>query len=116
VGELKGGHEGDAGPSDWPLRVGRCSQQSTPQNQHRNAEVDNQSAHIHESRDKWLRSGRRVKPSPAEDKRQHAPGDRSEEDDAADPGVWSQVHDEGVQALENIANIRVPVIAPFDRA
>ena len=29
----------------------------------------------------------------------------------ADPGVWSQVHDEGVQSLENIANIRVPVIA-----
>src|ERR1700685_2122181 len=29
----------------------------------------------------------------------------------ADPGVWSQVHDEGVQVLENIANIRVPVIA-----
>ena len=29
----------------------------------------------------------------------------------ADPGVWSQVHDEGVQMLENIANIRVPVIA-----
>jgi enoyl-CoA hydratase/carnithine racemase len=25
----------------------------------------------------------------------------------ADPGVWSQVHDEGVQVLENIANIRV---------
>jgi enoyl-CoA hydratase/carnithine racemase len=29
----------------------------------------------------------------------------------ADPGVWSQLHDEGVQILENIANIRVPVIA-----
>ena len=29
----------------------------------------------------------------------------------ADPGAWSQVHDEGVQLLENIANIRVPVIA-----
>jgi len=29
----------------------------------------------------------------------------------ADPGVWSQVHDEGAQLLENIANIRVPVIA-----
>jgi enoyl-CoA hydratase/carnithine racemase len=25
----------------------------------------------------------------------------------ADPGVWSQVHDEGVQILENLANIRV---------
>ena len=34
--------------------------------------------------------------------------------DAADPGVWSQVHDEGVQALENIANIRVPVIAAIE--
>ena len=31
--------------------------------------------------------------------------------DASDPGVWSQVQDEGVQVLENIANIRVPVIA-----
>ena len=29
----------------------------------------------------------------------------------ADPGVWSQIHDEGVQVLENLANIRVPVIA-----
>ena len=29
----------------------------------------------------------------------------------ADPGVWSQVHDEGVQILENMSNIRVPVIA-----
>ena len=26
----------------------------------------------------------------------------------SDPGVWSQTHDEGVQVLENIANIRVP--------
>ena len=32
----------------------------------------------------------------------------------ADPGVWSQVHDEGVQALENLANIRVPVIAAIE--
>jgi len=32
----------------------------------------------------------------------------------ADPGVWSQVHDEGVQMLENIANIRVPVIAAIE--
>jgi enoyl-CoA hydratase/carnithine racemase len=32
----------------------------------------------------------------------------------ADPGVWSQVHDEGTQALENIANIRVPVIAAVE--
>ena len=34
--------------------------------------------------------------------------------DVADPGVWSQVHDEGVQALENLANIRVPVIAAIE--
>lgn len=34
--------------------------------------------------------------------------------DVADPGVWSQIHDEGVQALENIANIRVPVIAAIE--
>jgi enoyl-CoA hydratase/carnithine racemase len=34
--------------------------------------------------------------------------------DVADPEVWSQVHDEGVQALENIANIRVPVIAAIE--
>ncbi len=34
--------------------------------------------------------------------------------DVADPGVWSQVHDEGIQALENIANIRVPVIAAVE--
>src|SRR5437899_10968786 len=32
----------------------------------------------------------------------------------ADPGVWSQVHDEGVQLLENIANIRVPMIAAIE--
>src|SRR6201987_5456465 len=32
----------------------------------------------------------------------------------ADPGVWSQVHDEGVQVLENIANIPVPVIAAIE--
>src|SRR6266403_1860215 len=32
----------------------------------------------------------------------------------ADPGVWSQVHDEGVQLLENIANIRVPLIAAVE--
>ena len=32
----------------------------------------------------------------------------------ADPGVWSQVHDEGVQLLENMANIRVPVIAAVE--
>jgi enoyl-CoA hydratase/carnithine racemase len=34
--------------------------------------------------------------------------------DVADPGEWSQVHDEGVQVLENIANIRVPVIAAVE--
>src|SRR5260370_15335321 len=34
--------------------------------------------------------------------------------DVADPGAWSQVHDEGVQVLENIANIRVPVIAAIE--
>ena len=33
----------------------------------------------------------------------------------AEPGVWSQVHDEGVQILENIANIRVLVEADSDR-
>ncbi len=32
----------------------------------------------------------------------------------ADPEVWSQVHDEGVQILENLANIRVPVIAAVE--
>src|SRR5256884_6841629 len=32
----------------------------------------------------------------------------------ADPGVWSQVHDEGLQILENIANIRVPMIAAIE--
>jgi enoyl-CoA hydratase/carnithine racemase len=32
----------------------------------------------------------------------------------ADPGIWSQVHDEGVQILENLANIRVPVIAAIE--
>src|SRR5437879_6442520 len=32
----------------------------------------------------------------------------------ADPGVWSQFHDEGAQLLENIANIRVPVIAAIE--
>ena len=29
----------------------------------------------------------------------------------ADTAVWSQVHDEGVQILENVVNIHVPVIA-----
>ena len=32
----------------------------------------------------------------------------------AEPDVWSQVHDEGVQILENLANIRVPVIAAVE--
>lgn len=32
----------------------------------------------------------------------------------ADPGVWSQVHDEGVQIVENIVNIRVPMIAAVE--
>src|SRR5437867_13243041 len=32
----------------------------------------------------------------------------------ADPGVWSQVHDEGAQIGENIANIRVPVMAAVE--
>jgi len=32
----------------------------------------------------------------------------------SDPGVWSQVHDEGVQILENLANIHVPVIAAVE--
>jgi len=32
----------------------------------------------------------------------------------SDPEVWSQVHDEGVQILENLANIRVPVIAAIE--
>src|ERR1700747_1201260 len=32
----------------------------------------------------------------------------------ADPGVWSQTHDEGEQIPENLANIRVPVIAAVE--
>ena len=32
----------------------------------------------------------------------------------ADPAVWSQVHDEGVQILENLTNIRVPVIVAIE--
>jgi enoyl-CoA hydratase/carnithine racemase len=32
----------------------------------------------------------------------------------ADAAVWSQVHDEGVQVLENLLNIRVPVIAAVE--
>jgi len=34
--------------------------------------------------------------------------------EVADPAVWSRVHDEGAQVLENIANIRVPVIAAIE--
>ena len=30
------------------------------------------------------------------------------------PEFWSRIHDEGVQVLENIANIRVPVIAAVE--
>jgi hypothetical protein len=36
--------------------------------------------------------------------------------DVTDPRVWSQIHDEGLQVLENIANIRVPVIAAVEDA
>jgi enoyl-CoA hydratase/carnithine racemase len=32
----------------------------------------------------------------------------------ADLGVWSQVHDEGVQILENLANVSAPVIAAIE--
>jgi enoyl-CoA hydratase/carnithine racemase len=32
----------------------------------------------------------------------------------ADPGVWSQIHNEGVQLLENIATVRVPVVAAIE--
>lgn len=34
--------------------------------------------------------------------------------DVGDANVWSKVHDEGTQILENIANIRVPVIAAIE--
>src|SRR5438045_2932469 len=34
--------------------------------------------------------------------------------DVSDPDVWTQIHDEGSQVLENIANIRVPVIAAIE--
>ena len=34
--------------------------------------------------------------------------------EVADPHVWSQIHDEGAQVLENIANLRVPVIAAIE--
>src|SRR5256885_2091162 len=46
---------------------------------------------------------------------QFIPGiDFSSFGNVADPAVWSQVHDEGVQILENLANIRVPVIAAIE--
>jgi hypothetical protein len=32
----------------------------------------------------------------------------------ADPGVWSHVNEEGVEILEDLANIRVPVIAAIE--
>jgi len=32
----------------------------------------------------------------------------------ADPDVWSKVHDEGTQIVENIANIRVPMICAVE--
>ena len=34
--------------------------------------------------------------------------------DVTDPGVWSRIHDEGLEVLENIANIRVPVVAAVE--
>jgi enoyl-CoA hydratase/carnithine racemase len=34
--------------------------------------------------------------------------------DVADPGVWSRIHDQGAQTLENLANICVPVIAALE--
>src|ERR1700685_1030562 len=40
--------------------------------------------------------------------------DSSSFGNVADPGVWSQIHDEGVQLLENMANVRVPAIAAIE--
>jgi enoyl-CoA hydratase/carnithine racemase len=34
--------------------------------------------------------------------------------DVSDPDVWSKVHDEGTQVLENLLNIRVPVICAVE--
>ena len=34
--------------------------------------------------------------------------------DVTDPIIWSRIHDEGLQVLENICNIRVPVIAAIE--
>src|SRR5256712_8581948 len=46
---------------------------------------------------------------------QFIPGiDFSSFGNVADPAVWSQVHDEGVQIVENLANIRVPMIAAIE--
>ena len=32
----------------------------------------------------------------------------------ADPNVWSKIHDDGIATLENLANIRVPLIAAIE--
>jgi enoyl-CoA hydratase/carnithine racemase len=32
----------------------------------------------------------------------------------ADPNIWYKIHDEGIQTLENLANIRVPLIAAVE--
>ncbi len=34
--------------------------------------------------------------------------------DVSDPDVWSKVHDEGTQIVENIANVRVPMICAVE--
>jgi enoyl-CoA hydratase/carnithine racemase len=34
--------------------------------------------------------------------------------DVSDPDVWSKIHDEGTQLVENIANIRVPMICAVE--
>ncbi|WP_426197232.1 enoyl-CoA hydratase/isomerase family protein [Massilia sp. DWR3-1-1] len=34
--------------------------------------------------------------------------------DVSDPDVWSKVHDEGTQIVENVANIRVPMICAVE--
>lgn len=34
--------------------------------------------------------------------------------DVTDPLIWSRIHDEGLQVLENICNVRVPVIAAVE--
>ena len=40
--------------------------------------------------------------------------DSSSFGNVADPGVWSQIHDEGVELLENMAKVGVPVIAAIE--